>query len=133
MTTIRIPISRPLRGRFSDAALDVFLALRHLIETKPCTCPPVDWEHKWWVQGPPCPACLEYQELHGRLANLWPGVKPWWWPIVERPDKRCPYPEGSGQAKQWKPDEEAQQRWREIAAAVTERERERGAAPPPVA
>jgi hypothetical protein len=130
MTTTRTPIRRPLRGRFTDEMLDLFEAMRHLGETKPCTCPPVDWEHKWWVQGPPCPACREYRELHGQLANLWPGVKPWWWPIIQAPDTRCPYPEGAGQAKRWQPDEEAQQRWREIEAAAAERDRERGAAEP---
>jgi hypothetical protein len=113
--TRRAPINRPPRGRFSDAALDAFLALRHVIENKPCTCRPVDRRHT-------CPACLEYQELHGQLADLWPGVRPWDWPIVERP-------EGLGPARRWRPDEEAVRRWHEIAAAVAERERERAAEP----
>jgi hypothetical protein len=122
MTTTRTPIRRPPRGRFSDAALDTFLALRHVIENRPCTCRPVDG----WKRGPPCSACLEYQELHGQLANLWPGVRPWDWPIVERP-------EGSGPARRWRPDEEAVKRWFEIEAACAERERERerAAAEPP--
>jgi hypothetical protein len=110
--TRRTPIARPLRGRFSDEMLDLFLAMQRRQEA--CRCGPRA-----------CFGCEEWCELHGRLANLWPGVRPWFWPIVEHPDAR--YRAGTVEQELCT---EAQARWREIEAASAGRERERAAAEP---
>jgi hypothetical protein len=112
MSTKRIPIHRPPRGRFSDEMLDLFLALQWRQEE--CHCGPRA-----------CFGCEAWCDLHGRLANLWPRVRPWWWPIVEHPDAR--HRPGSIEEELGM---EAQARWREIEAACAERERERAAAEP---
>jgi hypothetical protein len=51
-------------------------------------------------------------ELHRRLAKLLPH-KPWDWPIVQDPDD----------PPNWRPNESAQARWRELAALLEERDR----------
>jgi hypothetical protein len=117
MTTIRTPIRRPPFGRFSDEMMDIFIAMRQRQEE--CGCGPGA-----------CFGCTEWNDLHGRLFHLWPHLRPWFWPIVESPGVRCPFPAGSKSAETWRPDEEAIARWRELEAAVAERERMRGAAPP---
>jgi hypothetical protein len=45
------------------------------------------------------------------------------WPVIQSPGAKCPYPQGSHAAVQWKPNETAQARWRELEAALMERER----------
>jgi hypothetical protein len=107
MTTIRTPIRRQLRGRFTDEMLDLFIAMQRRQEA--CGCGPRA-----------CFGCEEWCELHGRLANLWPGTRPWFWPIVEHPDAR--YRPGAVEEEL---RAEAAARWVEIEAAVAERERER--------
>jgi hypothetical protein len=130
MTTIRTPIRRPPFVRFSDEMLDIFIAMKECN----CTCPPTDWGGAYWeAVTNRCAGCEAWWDLHARLFHLWPGVRPWFWPIVESPNVRCPFPDGSESAKAWRPDEEAQARWRDIEAAVAERERMRGAAEPPAA
>ena len=57
-------------------------------------------------------------DLHSRLAKLIPH-KPWDWPIVQNPDD----------PPNWRPNDLAQARWRELAALVEERDRA-AAAPP---
>jgi hypothetical protein len=109
MTTNRTPIRRPPFVRFSDEMLDLFLAMQR--RQQECQCGPGA-----------CFRCEEWSDLHARLFYLWPGVRPWFWPIVESPNVRCPFPAGSESAKRWRPDEEAVARWREIEAAVAERE-----------
>jgi hypothetical protein len=111
MTTIRTPIRRQLRGRFTDEMLDLFLAMQR--RQRECRCGPAA-----------CFGCEEWNDLHGRLANLWPGVRPWFWPVVEHPDAR--HRAGSVEEEL---GTEAVVRWREIEAACAERERERGAEP----
>jgi hypothetical protein len=113
--TRRTPIYRPPRGRFSDEMLDLFITMQRLQQA--CQCGPRA-----------CFGCEEWRELHGRLANLWPRTRPWFWPIVEHPDAR--YRPGTVEEELCT---EAQARWREIEAACAERERERAAEPPPVA
>jgi hypothetical protein len=125
MTTNRTPIRRPPFVRFTDEILDLFLAMKECR----CTCPPTDWDGAYWkAVTNMCAGCERMWELHGQLFQLWPGVRPWWWPIVLNPDTPCPFPAGSKSAEAWRPDEEAIARWREIEAAVAERERTRGAA-----
>jgi hypothetical protein len=111
MTTLRTPIRRLLRGRFTDEMLDLFIAMQRRQEA--CGCGPRA-----------CFGCEEWRDIHGRLANLWPRVRPWWWPIVEHPD--ASHRAGSIEEEL---GTEAQARWREIEAACAERERERGAEP----
>jgi hypothetical protein len=50
-------------------------------------------------------------KLHSQLANLIPH-KPWDWPIVQDPND----------PPNWRPNESAQARWRELAALVNERD-----------
>jgi hypothetical protein len=57
------------------------------------------------------------------LFHLLPGIRPWRWPVIQSPHAACPYPAGSPAAETWKPNEEAQARWRELEAALKERER----------
>jgi hypothetical protein len=114
MTTTRIPIKRPARGRFTDEALDLFLAMQRCQQR--CGCGPGS-----------CFRCEEWSDLHRRLFELWPGrPRPWWWPVIEHPDVRFV----GASDKEF--GAEAQQRWRDIEAAAAERERERGATEPPI-
>ena len=117
MSTKRIPIHRPIRAQIPLEALDLFREMKNV----ECTCPPIDWEGRYWErQG--CPGCERWWDLHSRLAQILPGIRPWHWPVIESPRAQCPYPDGSCAAAQWRPNEAAQARWRELEAALKERE-----------
>jgi hypothetical protein len=117
MTTKRIPIGRPRKAPLPPEALDLFREMK----TLRCTCRPIDWEGKYWERDE-CPGCERWWRLHSRLAHLLPGIRPWHWPVIQSPGAKCPYPQGSHAAVQWKPNETAQARWRELEAALMERE-----------
>jgi len=122
----RTPLSRPQRRRFSLEALAVFRKLRRV---RGCTCPPIDWEGKYWERGEPCAACRRYKELHSQLFHAWPDVRPWYWPIVERPDAPSPYPSNHGGNAKWhEMHREAAARWVTIETALVEHDRRRSAA-----
>jgi hypothetical protein len=117
MSTKRIPIHRPTRAQIPLEALDLFREMKNV----KCTCPPFDWKEKYWERHE-CPGCERWWSLHSRLAQLLPGIRPWHWPVIQSPRARCPYPAGSNAAAQWRPNEAAQARWRELEAALKERE-----------
>jgi hypothetical protein len=124
MTANRTPISRPARPRFSDEALDIFGKLRRVR----CTCPPheVDWKGAYWedILRPRCAGCQTWDELHGQLCHHWPGYRPWFWPLVEHPDAKNPYPpEHANYQSSEEKHAEASARWRQIDEALAERER----------
>src|SRR5262245_43608054 len=91
------------------------------MKTLKCTCRPIDWEGKYWERDE-CPGCKRWWNLHSRLAQLLPGIRPWHWPVIQSPDAKCPYPEGSPAAAAWQPNEEAQARWRVLNSALAEAE-----------
>jgi hypothetical protein len=115
VSTKRIPIHRPIRAQIPPEALNLFRKMK----TLKCTCRPIDWEGKYWDRDE-CPGCKRWWNLHSRLAQLLPGIRPWHWPVIQSPHAECPYPEGSQAAAAWKPNEEAQARWRVLDAALTE-------------
>jgi hypothetical protein len=117
MTTKRIPIGRPRKAPLPPEALDLFREMK----TLRCTCRPIDWEGKYWERDE-CPGCERWWSLHSRLAQLLPGIRPWHWPVIQSPGAKCPYPEGSPAAAAWRPNEEAQARWRVLDAALAEAE-----------
>jgi len=61
-----------------------------------------------------CRSSERWWDLHKRLAKLIPH-KPWDWPVIEDPDD----------PPDWRPNESARARWRELAALVDERGRAR--------
>jgi hypothetical protein len=113
VTVNRIPISRPARPRFSDAALDLFAKMKRVR----CTCPPHDLRSR-------CAGCQTWDELHGQLCHHWPAYRPWYWPLVEHPDAENPYPpEHANHQSSEEKHAEASARWRQIDEALAERER----------
>jgi hypothetical protein len=117
MSTKRIPIHRPIRAQIPPEALDLFREMRNV----KCTCPPIDCKGEYWERHE-CPGCERWWDLHSRLAQILPGIRPWHWPVIESPRAQCPYPDGSYAAAQWRPNEAAQARWRELEVALKERE-----------
>jgi hypothetical protein len=88
-----------------------------------CTCPPqeIDWKGAYWLDtiAPRCAGCERWWELHNKMFEVWPNVRPWFWPIVANPASRCPYPPDHANVPEWhRTLEEAGGRWREIEAAL---------------
>jgi hypothetical protein len=115
MGTKRVPVSRPSVTRITPAALAAFEAMRKL--RRACTCEPIDWGGKYWERGPQCSSCQEWWLQHSILHHEL-RCKPWQWPCIEHPDSVTCFPEGSPAALAWKPDLEAQARWRMLAKAA---------------
>jgi hypothetical protein len=109
----------PEPPRFSDAAIEAFRKMRELEEQ--CTCEPRDWEGEYWKHRR-CVACDAWWEQHAILADELDDIKLWQWPVVETPGAVPIYPEGSRAARIWKPDLEAQERWRALEQALVESE-----------
>jgi hypothetical protein len=114
MSTKRTPLARPMRHTISDAALQAFRHMRRL--ERQCTCPPRDWDGEYWKHEH-CKARAEWWEQHSILHNAL-QLRPWQWPAIENPATENPYPAGSPAAKRWKPNLEAQARWRALEAAA---------------
>jgi hypothetical protein len=113
MSTKRTPLTRPLQHPISDTALRAFRHMRGL--ERQCRCPPRDWNGEYWKHEQ-CKACGEWWEQHSILHDAL-QLRPWQWPAIENPAATCPYPAGSPAAERWKPNREAQARWRALAAA----------------
>jgi hypothetical protein len=112
MPTNRTRISRsPVRAPITPAAIALFEAMREL----GCTCAPIDWDGAYWERQR-CAGCDERAGLD-ELLHTELGLRPWE-TTVENPDARSPYPPGSHGDRTWKPDLEAQGRWRLLAAAA---------------
>lgn len=119
MPTNRRPIPRPPRTpRFTAAALEAFKQMRQLKQE--CTCEPIDWDGKYWDHEE-CDACKKWTEQK-RILHRELQLKPWE-RTVQHPNAVSPYPEGSYKAKTWKPDHAAQERYRELEAALKQQER----------
>jgi hypothetical protein len=118
MSTKRTRISRPQRTPIAPRAIALFREMQAL-ETK-CTCEPIDWDGKYW-EHEQCPACDRWWDLHAELHDEI-GAKLHEWPGIETPGARTPYPEGSNAAADWKPDLEAQERYRVLEQAAAEEE-----------
>ena len=102
--------------QFTLAALTAFRKMQHLEWA--CTCKPINWD-AYWEEREPCAACEQWHELHSILYHEL-KLAPWQWYAVEHPNTRSPYPEGSHADKEWKPDLEAQERYRALEAACGE-------------
>jgi hypothetical protein len=126
MSTKRTPRSRPLKPEITATAIAAFRKMRRL-RTK-CTCAPVDWEGEYWKHQE-CPACDQWWQQH---SILWHELrlKVWQWPAIQTPGACTPYPAGSYAAANWKPNLEAQERYRalERAAAEEAKQQRKGAA-----
>jgi hypothetical protein len=113
MPTNRTRPRRATKPQFTPRALEVFRRMCEL-ETK-CWCEPVDWNGKYWEHRA-CPAC----ETRGDLMSVLHSelqLKPWQHPI-ERPGAVSGYPPGSMADRQWRPDLEAQARYRALKSAA---------------
>jgi len=119
MPTRRIPIGRTRKRVFTPEILAAFRHLVEIFETSDCTCPPIDWEGKYWERGPICAGCLAYDEAESELVGLL-DLKPW--ERLENPHMESPYPPDSPAAKA-KPDESTQQGialWHRLEKAAAE-------------
>jgi hypothetical protein len=65
-----------------------------------------------FVEMRACRSSERWWNLQSQLAKLLPH-RPWDWPIVQDPDD----------PPDWRPNESAQARWRELAALLEERDR----------
>jgi hypothetical protein len=101
--------------KFTSEALAAFRKMREL--EGQCTCPEIDWKGEYWKRPPPCRVCDAWWEQHWFLHQAL-GCEPWEFPCVEHPEAVAPYPAGSPAAKNWKPDLEAQARYRALAKAA---------------
>ncbi len=111
MTTKRTPINRPPRDRFTPEALVAFRKMHELEER--CSRPEErDWDDHKHKQ---CSACAARWEQHWILHQAL-RLRPWQYHGVERPDAESPYPTGCEADKNWRPDQEAQARYRALAA-----------------
>jgi hypothetical protein len=99
---------RPHDEKLTPAALAAFRKMRKL--ERQCTCPEIDWAGEYWKRQR-CAACDAWWEQHSILHEEM-HCAIWQWPCVENPNAVSPYPEGSFAAKNWKPDLEAQARYR---------------------
>jgi hypothetical protein len=90
---------KPLR--IPPEAVEAFKRME--IARDQCTCPPIDWDGKYWERPDPCPACDEWWTAHKVLHDALDAF-PHEWPVFEYPDETCPYPAGCFDAKQWKID-----------------------------
>jgi hypothetical protein len=81
-----------------------------------CSCDPIDWEGAYWKRQL-CPACEVWWEHHSILHDEL-RLRPWEWPAIETPGALPCYPEGSPAALAWKPDLEAQARYRALEKAA---------------
>jgi hypothetical protein len=115
--TKRTPTSRRRSPAISPRAVELFEAMREL----ECECEPIDWGGEYWNRET-CAGCERWRELHG-LLNRELRLRPWQFPAIEHPDAENPYPPGSPAAASWKPDLEAQARWRALEAALGTRTR----------
>jgi hypothetical protein len=94
--TKRIPVSRTPIPQITPKAIQLFEAWKRASGKRECD---LEW------------ALLE--ELHGR---------PWQWPFIINPRHDTnPYPPGCNAHRSWQPNLEAQQRWRQLEAALQER------------
>jgi hypothetical protein len=119
MSTKRTPINRPARQQIPPEALDIFRKMKTVEQRDDCRCEPRDWDGAYW-DWTPCRSCEEWNALNAALCRPL-KLRPWQFPAVEHPDAQCPYPAGSHAAAQWKPDLEAQARYRELENALAER------------
>jgi len=116
--TRRTPVTRSPLPVISPAAVKIFEAMRRCR----CTCPPIDWEGKYWERQE-CLGCKRRSKLHNNLCDEL-GTKLWEWPCVEDPGATCPYPVWHCAYATWRPNLEAQARWRALATASREAKRE---------
>jgi hypothetical protein len=65
--TLRTPLNRPQRRRFSAEALDISRKLRRVDK---CSCPPIDWDGAYWERA----ACRRRRELEKQLADHSPII-----------------------------------------------------------
>jgi hypothetical protein len=100
--------------KVTPAALDAFCRMRELDDQ--CTCKPRDWGDQYWKHTP-CPACEQWWQQHEILSGEL-ALPIWNFAVVERPDARSPYPKGSATDKDWRPDREAQERYKTLAKAA---------------
>lgn len=117
MTTTRTPIGRTSKSKITPEAIEAFKRME--VANCKCTCPPVDWDGKYWESIENCPACEEWWAAHNVLHGLL-GLKTWWWPAFEYPDATCPYPAGSHAARQWQRNRDARPEKFELYRALQE-------------
>ena len=104
MATTRTPIKPNSRTRITNAALDAFARMLELKAR--CSCPP-------YVHPEPFQECASCDEWWVEHLIVWRETRCHLheWPAVQRPGTVD------------RPDRAAQERWRELEAALAERER----------
>jgi hypothetical protein len=117
MNTKRTPISRPPRGpTITPEAIKTFRRIHNL--TEQCTCEDfeIDWQGQYWKRRPECSACQERTQQENVLHDVL-RLKPWE-DAIQSPDAENPYPLGSVAHARWKPNLEAQARYKALATAA---------------
>lgn len=116
MTTKRTPLARAAKDKITPEMVDLFKRMRRL--EYGCTCPPINWNGKYWEHSNgECASCTKWWKLHSllwRSMNLHPGD----WPAIANPEAESPYPPGSHAAEYNKPDPDATRRYRILAKAA---------------
>jgi hypothetical protein len=120
--TKRVPVTRSPIPQITLKAVELFDGMRGCR----CTCPPIDWEGKYWGRQQ-CPGCKRWWELQNQLCDEL-CCKPWEYPCVEDPRTQNPYPRGMPAHQSWQPNHRAQEMWRTLADASREAKREERAA-----
>jgi len=116
--TKRVPVARSPLPVISPAAITLFDAMRRCR----CTCPPIDWEGKYWGRQQ-CAGCERWWELQNQLCDE-VHARIWQYPCVEHPNTVSPYPRNTPAHKSWQPCLEAQALWKTLAEASREQRRE---------
>ncbi|HWX28439.1 MAG TPA: hypothetical protein VNZ53_13515 [Steroidobacteraceae bacterium] len=116
MPTKRVPLTRIGKNKISSAAIEAFRRMQKLKEQ--CTCPEITWEQHF-TNHEKCKACKEWWVQNSFLCREL-RLPPWKFPAYQHPDATTPYPEGSPAAISWKPDLEAQDRYRALEQAAAE-------------
>jgi hypothetical protein len=116
MSTKRISKNRQRRALFTPTALDAFRRIQQLYDE--CTCTERDWSPGKYKQWEQCPACDERSQLGTVIAKEL-NLPVWrWFPCVQHPNTVSPYPKDSDADKNWRPNLEAQQLYRDLEATI---------------
>jgi hypothetical protein len=121
MATKRTPIRRAANQRITPEAVEIFKSMRALR----CTCPPIDWEGKYWERPDDCAGCVRWWSLHEKLGDALGITDPGEFPCIENPDAENPYPVYHVQHQLWIRDRIENKHRLELFRALAEAARKR--------
>lgn len=112
--TKRVPVARTPIPQITPRSIELFDAMKCCR----CTCPPIDWEGKYWGRQQ-CPGCKRWWQLQNQLCDE-VRAPIWQYPCIEDPRTQNPYPRNTAAHKSWQPCLEAQALWKTLAQASYE-------------